>query len=284
MHKLYTVNFELGKKGSSYAIFSLPQTNEYQEIRNLSMNPKPAQRISGQEGNEIVCFRLNDVRNPVVEFSYLPKSVNTEIPNRFTIDDYRKSKKHFFFSVNNRFINGDDKRIKVMTKSVVQKEKNLSEIIQKLYSFTFGYLTYGNPIEGLYSYSQAIDERVTDCGGFSTFLLSLLQSVGIPGRLVIGFLLKKRLSKELFSTLHVTSYTFHDFVMHAWLEVLLPDGSWFPLDPSIEWKRKRGLTKRKGGLGEIPADRLITSFGQDFSISINGKKYRIDLLQHPVYL
>ncbi|GIW63360.1 MAG: hypothetical protein KatS3mg091_162 [Patescibacteria group bacterium] len=60
-------------------------------------------------------------------------------------------------------------------------------------------------------------------------------------------------------------------MMHAWLETQLPNKVWFPMDPSLEWKRKKGLTKRQGGFGYIPADRLVVSFGCDFDIKIGGK-------------
>ncbi|MBI2641154.1 transglutaminase domain-containing protein, partial [Candidatus Roizmanbacteria bacterium] len=125
---------------------------------------------------------------------------------------------------------------------------------------------------------------VTDCGGFSTFLASLLQSIGIPSRLVVGFLIIESVLKRISSMFHVPRFTFHDLSMHAWLEVLLPNNSWFPLDPSIEWRRANSLTKREGGFGFIPADRLVVSFGQDFTLNIQGETYRVDLLQNPVSL
>jgi len=72
--------------------------------------------------------------------------------------------------------------------------------------------------------------------------------------------------------------------MHVWPEIQLPDKTWFPIDPAIEWRRTKRLTKRLGGFGFIPDDRLIISFGEDFKININGEKFIIDILQHPIYL
>jgi transglutaminase-like putative cysteine protease len=157
-------------------------------------------------------------------------------------------------------------------------------VVKKLYDFTLEYLTYGKPIDGLYPYSQALNEKITDCGGFSTFLSSLLQSKNIPARLVIGFIIKKNLFLDFLSTFNFCLLTFDSLLIHAWLEILLPDGSFFPLDPSIDWRRKKGLTKRQGGFGFIPDDRLVTSCGCDFDLNINGKNYKIDLLQKPILL
>lgn len=166
-------------------------------------------------------------------------------------------------------------------------EKNYSKelaIIRKQYDFTLDYLTYGNPIDGLHSYKQAMSERITDCGGFSTYLAHLLHNQNITSRLVVGFLLKQNFLSKILDTLDSRLLTLDSLSMHAWLEAKLPDGSWFPLDSSIEWRRKNNLTKREGGFGYLPADRLVTSFGQDFKLNINGRIYQVDILQKPVYL
>lgn len=68
--------------------------------------------------------------------------------------------------------------------------------------------------------------------------------------------------------------------MHAWLEVSTVDG-WFPLDPSVEWKRIHNLSKRQGGFGFIPNDRLVVSYGHNIKVFINQKSYSFPILQHP---
>jgi len=112
---------------------------------------------------------------------------------------------------------------------------------------------------------------MTDCGGFSTFLASLLQTVNIPSRLVVGFLIKKDWVSRIL-TFNFSLLTFNFLKIHAWLEVMLPNKSWFPIDASTS------------KFGQIPANRLVTSFGCDFNIKINNSNYQIDLLQKPVYL
>ena len=72
--------------------------------------------------------------------------------------------------------------------------------------------------------------------------------------------------------------------MHTWIEIQLPDESWFPIDPSIEWRRTKGLTKRLGGFGVVPDDRLVISYGEDFKVNIDGNKFIIDIIQHPIYI
>ncbi len=127
-------------------------------------------------------------------------------------------------------------------------------------------------------------ERITDCGGYSTFLMSLLQSAGIPTRLVSGFIIKDNLYTKLLSGFELGTWNFELLFMHAWLEAQLPDKSWFPMDPAVEWRRLHGLTTRAGGFGFIPADRLVISYGHNFSIKLKDKTYRIDLLQKPIFI
>lgn len=281
------MNFHLSfspKNRGEGIVFSLPQSNHYHQIQNLQMNPTPHLQILDQWGNEIFIF--NDVLKLNIKFAADLKEIKIKRNSikKLSIKDYQKLPKEqlIFYIQPNRFINGEDKQIKQIAKKIVGKEINLYQIIKKLYSYTLNYLAYANPIDRLYPYQQALLNKKTDCGGFSTFFLSLCHSLNIPSRLVVGFLIKKSQLKKILNLFHVSSFVFQDLFIHAWPEILLPNGYWFPLDPSIEWRRKNGLTKRNGGLGEIPADRLVVSFGCDFNIKIGDKIYQFDLLQKPI--
>jgi transglutaminase-like putative cysteine protease len=280
MQRPCKVNLSFGKNEGKYCVFSLPQTNEYQEIKEFSINPKSERLVFDEWGNTIGIFS----DNTEIDFLYSPKHLKKTIDEKWTISDYKINKNVHFYLKTSRFVNGKDKMVKNLVQSLVKNEWNVSSLTKIFYDFTLTYLTYGKPTEGLYPYSQAIQEKITDCGGYSTFLLSLFQSVGIPGRLVAGFVLNKDFSKKILSAFQVSRFTFHDFSMHAWPEILLPDSTWFPMDPSVEWKRTHGKSKRQGGFGDISNDRLVVSFGQDFKMRVNNEIYTIDLLQLPVYL
>ncbi len=271
------------KNNKKTIIFALPFSNLYQQINNLKINWQNYLIMQETKwGNRVGVFRLNDVSQaaPQISFRFLPQTYQTKINPQFTLDDYQKKR---FKVITNRFINGKDQQIKKLSLSVVGKEKNLKKIVKELYSFTLDFLTYGKPIEGLYSYKQALKDKITDCGGFSTFLASLFASINIPPRLVVGFLIKNNLL-ERFLTFNFKFLNFNSLSMHVWLEILLPDGSWFPLDPAIEWRRNKGLTERKGGFGFIPNDRLVISYGCDFNLKINKKILKIDFLQNPLFI
>ncbi|MGB9883283.1 MAG: transglutaminase-like domain-containing protein [Microgenomates group bacterium] len=275
------IKINLKNNEKKLLVLSLPYSNHYQRISNLKIKiDKKYEIIEDKKwGNQILIIDKNSQLS--LNFNLKSYSIKTEINTKFNLYSYSKINIPKIYLTPNRFINGEDPKIKKLAKTIVGKEKNLKKIIEKLYYFTLSYLTYGKPTDGLYSYKQALTEKITDCGGFSTFLASLLQSQGIPCRLVVGFIVSNNIWKKILSMLDVRSLMFHDLFMHVWLEVLLPDGSWFPLDSSIEWRRNKRLTKKQGGFGYIPTDRLVTSFGCDFKIKINNKNYQIDLLQKP---
>lgn len=235
-------------------------------------------KLSLDKKNSLTVFAL-----PQTNSYQIINSLNIKPSNYQIINNLSNNKIAVFGKQTDAEITFDAELKSYSYKNVKNYSKEL-EIIRKQYDSTLSYLTYGNPIDGLHSYKQAMAERITDCGGFSTFLAKLLQDQGIASRLVVGFLLKQSLVKYIFSMFHVSCFMFHDLSMHAWLEATLSDGTWFPLDPSIEWRRMHGLTRRKGGFGYIPADRLVTSFGQDFKLKLEDKIYQIDILQKPLYL
>jgi len=283
--KSFHLNFP--KSRGDYFIFSLPQSNNYQTIADINCLPaKHEIRTIDEKARfaHTLIINLNDVNNNIsVKFKAQLKAVKITPDFDFEIEDYNGPSFEKFLKPD-RFINGHDKNIKTLAEGNVKDSANVSEIITSLYNFTLQYLDYGKPNKDLHPYKQALIERTTDCGGFSTFLASLLQSAGIPSRLVVGFLVNKKPMTNILSIFDLCSLNFDLLIMHAWLEVLLPNNAWFPLDPSVEWRRNHHQSQRQGGFGYLPADRLVTSFGQDFKIKINNKVRVFDILQNPIII
>lgn len=279
----YNFSLIIPNKIGETRIFSLPQTNHYQTINDLIISSKSHQIIKDEKwGNIILIERLNDVKSLSVAFQHSGNKIRPLFNRRLTIDDYKNIFQLYIES--DRFISGNDPEIKNLTKHIIGKEKNLLNIVRNLYQYTIDNLKYARPIDGLYSYKQVLKNRVTDCGGFSTLLISLLRSLNIPCRLVVGFMINDNNILRMLSNFRLFTFNFKFLLIHAWLEVLLPDENWFPLDPSIEWRRLHHLTNRLGGFGFIPDDRLVVSFGEDFNLKINNENCQIDILQKPIYI
>jgi transglutaminase-like putative cysteine protease len=286
MIKHFYLNLKNKQGKGKWLVFSVPKTNHYQRINKPKLFPKEFNTKTDQWGNEIKMFTLNDVgKNIILTFNYQSRAINyqREMMEKFTLGDYPK-KSYLQYLKPNQFINGNNPKIKSLAKKTINGKTNLYQLAQSLYRFTLNYLSYANPIEGLYRFDEALKKRRVDCGGFSTFYLSLLQSVGVPGRLVVGYMIKSNPVKKFLQLVNFSPFTFNNILIHAWVEILLPNGCWFPADPSIEWKRNKGLTKEKGGFGSIPGNRLVTSFGCDFRLKINNKVYNIDIYQSPKFL
>lgn len=165
----------------------------------------------------------------------------------------------------NRFIHPTRSDIRELARKIAGTERRVILILQRLNSYVSQNIVYGNPIPGLYSDEQALNERVVDCGGFASLYCSLAISLGIPSRIVSGFWAGYPKNR-----------------MHAWAESLLPNGVWIPVDPSIENLRERGVTRKSGRFGYLGSDRIVLSRGCDFVIDIDGKKIQTDILQNPI--
>lgn len=255
--------------------FPLPSSNSYQKITNLAYSKKLFSKVEDNfYKNKVIVVK--DPCIQLIEFDAILKGVSSSLPLKNS--KYPQSLKKLI--KNDKYINSKDPSIIQIAKSI--KGKTTGEIIKNSYDFVLKYLDYGYPYEGLYPYSQAIRDKVTDCGGFSTMLASILNAKGIPTRLVLGFLLKNDKYTNFITKLPVKALSFENLSMHAWIEAKLSNNKWFVMDPSIEWRRNKGLTKRLGGFGNVPNDRLVVSFGEDLDLVFEGEKYKLEILQHPV--
>ncbi|GIW63358.1 MAG: hypothetical protein KatS3mg091_160 [Patescibacteria group bacterium] len=62
------MNFRLEFKNikNKKIIFSLPQSNHYQKIKNFKISPKTYQILKEKDWrNEVLIFRLNDINHPL---------------------------------------------------------------------------------------------------------------------------------------------------------------------------------------------------------------------------
>jgi len=265
-------NFSLNfNTGGQQILFPIPMTNQYQNISRLTYSLNAQQFIEKEFGNKTLVFPQE--KPSQLLFLHQSKSVF------YDFDSIRLLKITSHMS-DDKYISSTGSDLVALNRKLIPADKVSEEqVVKHLYYGLIDYLEYGNPIDGLYTFSQALKDKKTDCGGFATLLASLLKVNGIHSRLVVGYLLSKKRKTQL-KRLIQKKLTFNDISMHAWLEVPTSQG-WFPLDPSIEWKRLRGLSHRQGGFGYTPDDRLVVSYGHNLSMKINKKEYSFPILQHP---
>ena len=140
----------------------------------------------------------------------------------------------------------EKKVFSVIFEAEVQPRRYVGKIAPEIVQaneFVIAYLTYGNAIDGLYTAEQAREQRVVDCGGFDALLQDELKKKGIESKVVAGF--------------------WSDGGMHAWLEIV-HSGECIVADPSMEYLRRQGRTRKSGKLGFVGSDRIAFSIGEPF--------------------
>ncbi len=246
---------------------ALPRETKNQKILRSSFSkPKPEVIKDSVFGNEVAYWI---VANPDVG-RILKFSENSEIKVKPDISERIKGmlesyeKDDYFYKLytkEDHYFNFSDERIQTLAKELMGNERVVEKIARKFYGYVRDNISYGKPIEGLYTSIDALESDVVDCGGYDCLLGALLRSVGIPARLVAGIL---------------AGYPGEH--MHAWMEFMLPDGSWVPADASTEKLRLEKRDFKPGAFGKVGNDRIILSYGTNITVS----KKTFPLLQLPV--
>lgn len=265
--------FELPiSKNSHNQIFPLPENNHYQNIQKMRVEPK-AKALLDIPGALLAVFAPNTPS--VVAFEHEPLEIKKNVRDLdFVIRPLKSFEADDFISHRAPKIRALAKKWKAETHA-----KRPYEIVEAFYYQVLNFLEYGSPTLGLYTWKEALNSKVTDCGGFATLLASVLQAEGLVCRIAVGHLYRRGWKTKLKMLLR-QKLTFADVTMHAWLEVQETNGEWCPLDPSVEWKRLHGQSKRLGGLGHTAADRLLLSFGHQHLVNYKNKPQTFPLLQH----
>ncbi len=260
-------------------VMPLPAETAYQKIEALGLKPEGYNKKSEKKAGNRYAFWESTIE-PQQTLDYEIACTAQVLPRvmtlrpEWTMQDYTAIKNtpdYYLYLSSNHYLDGVDPRIKKLSSEIVGSARGLAEIVSLLNDAVIKKLTYGNPILGLYSFGEALEKEKMDCGGFDALLGSLLKAEGIPARIISGFWTDSQPNTATQK-------------MHAWLEILLPNNTWFPLDPSIEQLRKNGRTKKFGGVGNIGSDRLVFSVGEDFMVTTGNENLPLAILQNPVII
>ena len=260
----------LKKQNKVSIVLPIPKDAHYQKLKHQpKFSPQP-QEIDNdsQYKNKYAVWHLTlkPGQSKKIEevFSISVRPQKYKFQQKFTLDDYVKDKNYLLYTQANALVQPFDKRIQQLVQKNIGNQKDLETILKSLNNYVLKNLKYGKPIWGLYSSTDALEKKLVDCGGFNTLLAALCIAAGLPARIVTGFWAGYQQNK-----------------MHAWLEILLPNGQWIPADPSIQQLKQKGRTKRSAKLGFIGSDRITLSNGCDLLIKIKGRIHQIDILQNP---
>lgn len=261
--KCLNLNLKISDLGERTHVWFPAPVGDDQEIKTwFSVQPTGIQ-TDEEYGNKIAYFYFLKRETPLrsllegVSLKRIEANFSINVRKVTSVDPRR-------FLLANRFVESDDTAIKKLASILTVGSQSDQEKVRQCFDFVINYLTYANPIRGLYSSIQALTDRQVDCGGFATLLVALSRAAGVPARCVFGWAIKSK------------------FGYHAWAEYFDPDkNKWIPMDPSVAQLGKR--TKLDAGFGFINDERIILSVGEDIKLKGNDEfVWSTPLLQSPI--
>lgn len=254
-----------------HCVVPLPRDASGQRISSpVEIFPKP--QLQGRDekyGNPYAVFEGTAEAGESFLFEYSAE-IKTEpqcieSSRTFTIGEYQDVENEAqLWKGAEPHMNTRDPRVISLAEKIEGDAGDILRTVKRINKYVIKNLRYGSPIEGLYNLDQVLTRKEVDCGGFSVLFIALARALGIPARLVSGFWIGHQKN-----------------TMHAWTEVLLPDGQWLPVDTSVEYLRNHYRTIKMGKVGCVGSDRLVISYGSDIPVQVGNKKTVVGLFQHP---
>lgn len=227
----------------------VPYEDEGQRLRKIDFSFKP-KRISQEDryGNKMAFFEINKReigKNLLIKEIFEIEIIEKKLKNKdFLEKKYKKNNLFDKYTSADLYVQSDLMIFNKLAKKIIKRERDLEKKARRIYEYVLSILSYGYPTFGLYTSLQAFDFRKVDCGGFATLFCCLCQCVGIPARVVSGFIAKNAKNSGY----------------HAWSEFMLPDESWVGCDLAMAWLKKRDY------FGELFEKRIVFCKGSDFNL------------------
>ncbi len=196
-----------------------PKSDYRQTIDEVSTTP------SAKEFGESFLFEWQNPTRQKIEYSLDFKTTTSNIDKKiknkvnFPINTPAELKK---YTLPTEIIDSEDKKIIELASSLAEGETDLFVVLFKLTSWVSENIEYdlscGATVEKA---SWVLENRKGTCDEFSSLLIALCRSLGIPARYISG---------TAYSNLEVMK----GFGPHAWAEVYFPGNGWIPYDPTYQ--------------------------------------------------
>ena len=117
-----------------------------------------------------------------------------------------------------RYLQSDDKRVIALARQAVGGESDAAKAARKIETFVGRYVTKKNLSVGYASAAEVAASRQGDCSEHAVLTAAMCRSVGIPARIVAGYVYTPKLAEKT-----------DIFVAHAWVQARL-GRKWIGLD------------------------------------------------------
>lgn len=258
----YRVKLSVPLPGSVTLAIPLPPETSYQHLSDFQITlPHARESQDTQFQNRFFVTTLHAAAGDM-EFSAFQGYVKID-----PLTDYRDAAPFAKEEDATPYLHFRDPHIEKLAKHI-GAGSCATETATRINGYILDHLTYGDPIDDLYSDLEALTRERVDCGGYDALFVSLCRAHDIPARIVSGFWLSG--SEPL--------------GMHAWAEFQDEEGRWIPVDPSVEQLARAGRTKKSGRFGFVGSDRLRLSHGSHIPLLWDHRVFYTPILQHPAVL
>ena len=212
------------------------------------------------------------------QYEITSSGIKYEIPDNITLDNYDESSDLYkFYTSYQPYCETNDTNIIDTALSVTDGMSSLNEMIKAIYLYVVENLQYNVLTESIGA-AEALSTKSGDCSEFSSLMVALLRTVGIPARKVLGIALvegdvSSPTPKFDVEVGDVWSYsTDEDNIPgHAWVQYYIPGSEfgWVSADPT--WGNglyQSGENYALEYLNQMDYIHLISSVGDYYGLGI----------------
>jgi len=185
--------------------------------------------LEGQNGDQ--SFNLT------LQYEITSTGNQYEIPDNLTLDNYDKNSNLYqFYTSYQPYVEINDTNIISTALSETDGMTSLNEMIEAIYLYVVENIKYNDEMDGAIGAAEALSTKSGDCSEFSSLMVALLRTIGIPARKVIGIALinEDQTAKYDVKVGDVWSYPSgeNNIPGHAWVQYYVPEIGWVSADPT----------------------------------------------------
>lgn len=212
-----------------------PDKDDLQQVQHKSLEPEPLKVYEDRDGNLIAQYVLRPKSKLDIELTgsvrLIGRQINPQLGGSFDdipqdlIDRYTNEEN--YWEVN-------DPIIQNLKNKILDKELNVAENAQLIYTFTVNALNYDfDVIKNDYlergGALKALNKDVpTACMEFTDLFITLARAAGIPARELNGYAVNIYQNTDLPLSIQLRSGD----LLHSWPEFYDPSFGWVPIDPT----------------------------------------------------
>jgi len=221
-----------------------------------------------------------------LEYKYEVTSsgIKYEIPDNLTLENYDQSSSLYqYYTSYQPYTETNDTNIIDTALNVTDGMSSLNEMIEAIYLYVVKNIHYKVLLEAIGA-AAVLSTKVGDCSEYSSLMVALLRTIGIPARKVLGIALtdedpENQVPKFDVKVGDVWSYSSveDNIPGHAWVQYYVPEIGWVSADPTWgnglyepikESDEELGEEYALEYLNQMDYIHLITSIGGYYGLGI----------------